>query len=284
MEISIIIPLYNKENCIIDTINSVLVQTCPSFELIVINDGSTDNSLEKVRTLSDSRLRIINKCNEGVSATRNRGVVEAKNDWLLFLDADDSLAPNCIELMQEQIVKYPLASVHTVNFVTDYPDGKKEVACSIKSGIVKDPFKYWLIKKWNTRLGAFIIRKDAFIRAGGFHNVMTIGEDTFFIWQLLKTETISYIDNVVMIYNQNNSDLSMKKYPFYRHIEYYMTLSKDYPYLRMIEAELLFKHFFRGLVRKDVMFSINLIRKFWKETFVIVYCSIMCQISKKENR
>lgn len=284
MEISIIIPLYNKENCIIDTINSVLVQTCPSFELIVINDGSTDNSLEKVRNLSDSRLRIINKCNEGVSATRNRGVVEAKNDWLLFLDADDSLTPNCIELLQAQIEKYPFASVHTANFVTDYPDRKEEVACCIKSGIVKDPFKYWLSKKWNTRLGAFIIRKDALTRAGGFHDVMTIGEDAYLIWQLLKTETISYIDDVVMVYNQNNSNLSRKKFPFYRHIEYYMALPKDYPYLRMIEAELLFKHFFRGLVRKDVMFSINLIRKFWKETFVIVYYSIMCQISKKENR
>ena len=64
----------------------------------------------------------------------------------------------------------------------------------------------------------------------------------------------------------------------------YMTLPKDYPYLRMIEAELLFKHFFRGLVRKDVMFSVNLLRKFLKKTFVIVYYSIMCQIFRMKNR
>jgi len=86
---SVVIPLYNKERSVKNTIESVLNQTFQDFEVIVVNDGSTDNSLEVVKSFNDERIRIINQKNSGVSSARNRGIKEAKYEWIAFLDADD---------------------------------------------------------------------------------------------------------------------------------------------------------------------------------------------------
>lgn len=86
---SVVIPLYNKELSIGNTIQSVLDQTYQEFEIVVVNDGSTDNSLQIVEQINDPRIRIINKLNGGVSSARNRGIKEAKYEWIAFLDADD---------------------------------------------------------------------------------------------------------------------------------------------------------------------------------------------------
>ena len=86
---SVVIPLYNKELSIINTIQSVLDQTFQNFEIVVVNDGSTDRSVEMVEQFNDPRIRIINKSNGGVSSARNRGIQEAKYELVAFLDADD---------------------------------------------------------------------------------------------------------------------------------------------------------------------------------------------------
>ena len=85
----VVIPLYNKEVYIKNTLNSVLAQTIKDFEIIVVNDGSTDKSAEVVKSLSDPRIRLINQVNAGVSVARNRGINEAKADLIAFLDGDD---------------------------------------------------------------------------------------------------------------------------------------------------------------------------------------------------
>ncbi|MFC7357409.1 glycosyltransferase family 2 protein [Jejudonia soesokkakensis] len=94
--ISVIVPLYNKELFVAQTIHSVLNQTFDHFEILVINDGSTDSSLEVVSTIKDERLRIISIENSGVSVARNTGIEHAKYDWIAFLDADDWWAPTFI--------------------------------------------------------------------------------------------------------------------------------------------------------------------------------------------
>ena len=102
---SVVIPLYNKERSVKNTIESVLNQTFQDFEVIVVNDGSTDNSLEVVKSFNDERIRIINQKNSGVSSARNRGIKEAKYDWIAFLDADDLWNPNKLRIVAEAIVK-----------------------------------------------------------------------------------------------------------------------------------------------------------------------------------
>ena len=86
---SIIIPLYNKELSVKKTIYSVINQSFRDFEVIIVNDGSTDNSVKVIETIDDARIRVIHQVNQGVSAARNYGIQEAKNQWISFLDADD---------------------------------------------------------------------------------------------------------------------------------------------------------------------------------------------------
>ncbi|AEI14044.1 glycosyl transferase family 2 [Flexistipes sinusarabici DSM 4947] len=86
---SVVIPLYNKEKYIAETIQSVLRQTYANFEIVVINDGSTDQSAETVKCLRDDRIRLIDQENQGVSVARNNGIKAAKNNWIAFLDGDD---------------------------------------------------------------------------------------------------------------------------------------------------------------------------------------------------
>lgn len=94
---SVIIPLFNAERYIRDTIQSVLEQSERRFELIVVNDGSTDASLSIVQSIKDDRIRIINKKNTGVSDTRNEGMRKARGEFVAFLDADDFWFPNHLE-------------------------------------------------------------------------------------------------------------------------------------------------------------------------------------------
>ena len=139
-QISVIIPLYNKEGQIYETIMSVLRQTFPFFELIIVDDGSTDNSALIVKSISDSRIRYIYKQNGGVSSARNYGVKVATSDWIIFLDADDILFSCCLQTLSSARDKYfgKRKGIVTGNFVTIY-NNKKIVFFSHKyEGIVRN--------------------------------------------------------------------------------------------------------------------------------------------------
>ncbi|HFI0401457.1 TPA: glycosyltransferase family 2 protein [Streptococcus suis] len=102
--ISIIVPVYNAEKSIDTCVSSILEQSYENFELILINDGSSDSSLSIVEQYnSDSRVRIIDKENEGASETRNRGIREAKGDYLLFIDSDDYIDRDYVECLYKEI-------------------------------------------------------------------------------------------------------------------------------------------------------------------------------------
>src|SRR5574338_867068 len=92
--ISVILPVYNGEKTIQETIESVLQQTFEDFELIIINDGSQDATLHQVSTLSDARIKVFSYPNAGVSASRNRGIAQAEGEYIAFIDADDLWTPD----------------------------------------------------------------------------------------------------------------------------------------------------------------------------------------------
>ena len=104
---SIIIPLYNKEKDIEKTISSVLEQTFNDFEIIIVNDGSTDKSEEIVKGIKDERITIFSKKNEGVSSARNFGVKKPNTSFIAFLDGDDYWYPNHLENLFSIISKHP---------------------------------------------------------------------------------------------------------------------------------------------------------------------------------
>lgn len=91
---SVVIPLYNKEEYILRAVESVLAQNFKDFELIIIDDGSTDNSLAVLKGISDPRVTVIQQANQGVGLARNTGMAEAKYDWIALLDADDAWSTN----------------------------------------------------------------------------------------------------------------------------------------------------------------------------------------------
>lgn len=104
---SVVIPLFNKEKEISNTIESVLKQTFLDFEVIIIDDGSTDGSLAMVKQFKDKRIKIHNKHNEGVAKTRNKGIALSSGSYIAFLDADDLWFPNHLETINNLILDFP---------------------------------------------------------------------------------------------------------------------------------------------------------------------------------
>lgn len=103
--ISVVIPLYNKEASIKQSLMSVLSQSYQDFEVVIVDDGSTDNSVAKVEEFQDSRMRLIRQENGGPGKARNTGVENARGEWIVLLDADDELLPDGLETFQKIIDK-----------------------------------------------------------------------------------------------------------------------------------------------------------------------------------
>ena len=103
---SVIIPLYNKESFIEKTLECVLNQTFKDFEIIIVNDGSTDNGLEKIKKFTDNRIKIFQQENQGVSVARNKGMEMAEGEYFCFLDADDEWKNDCLENFYKAIVRF----------------------------------------------------------------------------------------------------------------------------------------------------------------------------------
>ncbi len=117
---SIIIPLHNKQAYIKQTIESVLKQTVENFEVLVIDDGSTDNSADVVASISDPRVRLIKQANKGVSAARNKGIRRATGKYVCFLDADDTWSNNFLEVVRKLFAEFPNAGFVCPSYQVDY--------------------------------------------------------------------------------------------------------------------------------------------------------------------
>ncbi len=124
---SVVIPLYNKAHTIKNTLQSVLNQTFTGFEVIVVDDGSTDRGTDVIRQFTkDIRIRIVHQENQGVSVARNRGIMEAKNDWIAFLDADDEWLSNYLTMVDQAISKLPeVGIVFTGRYSQNIQSGKR---------------------------------------------------------------------------------------------------------------------------------------------------------------
>ena len=140
--VSVIIPLYNKEIIVEKALRSVLQQTFKGFELIIVDDGSTDNSLNIVKSIKDERITLIKQENGGPSKARNTGIKAAKSHWIVFLDADDELTPTAlhdfIRLSKEN------CNADIINCTTYIRHiGSIKRIDHKSTGFIKNAFKYW---------------------------------------------------------------------------------------------------------------------------------------------
>ncbi len=122
---SVIIPLYNKEKHIQRAIKSVLNQKYNDFELIIVDDASSDNSLQKACSVSDSRIMIIESDSNnalGSHFTRNRGIEASSSEWISFLDADDEWMPEYLSTIEELRSRYPEAKIFSTAWLDKYSD------------------------------------------------------------------------------------------------------------------------------------------------------------------
>ncbi|MBX3256037.1 MAG: glycosyltransferase family 2 protein [Chitinophagaceae bacterium] len=180
---SVVIPLYNKEKSVPGTIASVLNQEVKDFELIIVNDGSTDKSLEIVEAIKDDRIIIINKQNGGISSTRNAGIRAAKNPYIAFVDADDYWEPDFLTTVSALISDYPEADAFATGYVCKF-NGLTLHTLGVKNrGIIKDYFK--LVYRYPVMHASSVcIKKSSFEKVGWFDERMTHGED-YNMWDRL---------------------------------------------------------------------------------------------------
>lgn len=114
---SIIIPLYNKEGSIAQALDSVMAQECQDFEVVVVDDGSTDGGSAVVENYGDPRIRLVRQDNAGVSAARNRGIEEARGEYVAFLDADDVWMPGFLSEIEALQKEFPQCRAQATNYV-----------------------------------------------------------------------------------------------------------------------------------------------------------------------
>lgn len=173
---TVVIPLYNKELSINNTIQSVLNQTYQDFEIVVINDGSTDNSVKMVKSIKDNRIRLIQQENQGVSAARNRGIKEASYEWIAFLDGDDLWEINHLKEIHKMMVTFPNEKVYVTSF--EYSDGREMFKYPRQTQVfkVENYFKE-AIKENIIWTSIVVAHKDCFKVAGMFNILLTRGED-----------------------------------------------------------------------------------------------------------
>lgn len=216
--ISVVIPLYNKEKSVQATLESVLAQTYTDYEVIIVNDGSTDNSVavceDIINSLTpsyDNSLRIFSKPNGGVSSARNFGVEKSRGEYVAFLDADDKWAPVYLETMARLIADYPQAVMYGLGFSWIYPNGREVPASCAENfrGIILNDGS-WLMKFWT---GSTCCRKSDILKVGLFNTRLTHGEDLDMWWRLMLSGDVAFDSHKCAYYRQDAENRAMAQVP-----------------------------------------------------------------------
>lgn len=170
--ISIVIPLYNKERCIGKTICSVLDQSYTNFELVIVDDGSTDQSLNKVKKFEDERIRIIQQRNLGISAAKNAGISHSKYELVAFLDADDYWEKTFLQTIISLVDEFPQAGLYSTGYYLHYDSGTITKTLPMQDGnssfIIKNYFKELLNNSWGLHTSSVVIWKHVLKDLGKF--------------------------------------------------------------------------------------------------------------------
>ena len=159
--ISVIIPLYNKENYIVRCIDSILNQTYTDYEIVIVNDASPDNSVQIIRdTYNDERIRIINRPNGGPAAARNTGIMNACGEWIVFLDADDVFLPWALETFIKIEKTNPGNLYYICNYFMGSEDRYSLFTTKTSDMVVHSPFMWEFMNILSDRPGSAMYKVE----------------------------------------------------------------------------------------------------------------------------
>ena len=212
-QFSIIIPLYNKEKFIEDTLKSVLQQSFTDYEILIINDGSTDASEAKILAFNDARIQYFRKENEGVSEARNYGIENAKSEYITFLDADDYWYPNFLEEMLLNIGKFPEQKVFAAAIEIENPKNVIPSSYSIPKSAESIVVNYFEASYQEgvifTSCAAF--HKSVFETIGNFDPKIKSGQDTDLWIRIGLVYPVVFSFKILTRYIYDPNSLSKKK-------------------------------------------------------------------------
>lgn len=208
LRVSVVIPTYNRREQVAKAIESVLAQTVPVDETIVVDDGSVDGTAEAVRSRYGSRVALFRQGNAGVSAARNRGIHEAHGEWIAFLDSDDVWLPTKIERQIEALTK--LGSEFGLCFTDCVYEGNPAKKLSVFQetelgdvptfGSLEDPASYVLASREPFWTQSLLVRRSLLVEIDGFDERLPVREDTDVLFRLsFKTKFCFVAESLVRI-------------------------------------------------------------------------------------
>ncbi|MEL7312979.1 MAG: glycosyltransferase family 2 protein [Pseudomonadota bacterium] len=207
--VSVVIPIYNKRRHVCRSVESVLQQTVGGFELILVDDGSTDGSLGALEHLRDPRIRRIRQSNGGVSKARNTGIDLARASLVAFLDADDAWHPDFLKHMLALHRKYPMAGIYCSGYVIQIGETKKMKARVRGLPLLRQRFltrNYFGISA-NGELpitaSSVMIPKANLVKVGGFPLGENMGEDQQVWWQICTRQPFACDRRVLATYHRD---------------------------------------------------------------------------------
>lgn len=231
--ISVILPSYNREAVIYRSLLSALDQTYDPVEVIVWDDGSSDGTLEKVKGITDSRIRVYSASNRGVAGARNQAVTKARGEWIAFLDSDDEWLPEKLETQIHVLKQYPyLDFIFTSayrgfdasgNYLVTIPeqgissfgfklDQLGDQVYEIKENLAESIFNFALT------IPTVLIRKSTFEKVGRFNESLRNSEDREFWWRvILSGAKVAVITKPLVRIHQSEENLSAYSKTYLEH-------------------------------------------------------------------
>lgn len=236
--ISVIIPLYNKENTICRAISSVINQTYPEWEIIIVDDGSNDKSSLALKEYSHiPNITYIYQNNQGVSAARNTGIKNANGDWIIFLDADDYLLNDSLSILHECAIQNKTL-VADANYYIESFNNRNTFCIDKYKGKLRNNFRAWYLKQSRPRAGATLIHKSI-LKHINFNEQLCRNEDIDFFFRIMKRHKVSHTSKCVMIYSMDNLCQSHKSNVYEKDFIFNMNFSSTSFWEKMCLATLI---------------------------------------------
>lgn len=213
--ISVVIPLYNKAQSVRKTLDSVLAQTYQDFEIVIVDDGSTDGSADvaeaflQASRLSPFAFRLIRKSNGGVSSARNRGIQEAKYRYIAFLDADDYWEPTYLETQAKMIHDFSNAKMWGTAWGMMVEDEKYEghgIRIAKNHRGIVDNYQYFAENMFLYCTDVVVIDKQIFDTIDMFDERISCGEDVDLWWRIILHFPIAYTNECLAYYRQDTEN------------------------------------------------------------------------------